>query len=294
MSTKNYLAKRPEIVWVMAATCAFAIANVYYNQPLLAVIGQSFHVSVQQVGFIPMLTQIGFATGLLLIIPLGDVMERRQLIVTLSAATACALAAAAISPNLLWLVVSSGVIGVTTNIPMLIVPFAAQLAGSKEQGKVVGIVMGGLLIGILLARTVSGFIAASLGWRAMYWIAAGLMIALAVVVAALLPKSQPSSKLSYYQLMHSLPGLIQRATNIRRDSICCKDFNLWLILLCLVSISALLQDNSLSPFVPLCAGSHSKAPSVARILHHRRDVVWGIQCLLGHAGIFAGKATLSL
>lgn len=219
MSTKNYLAKRPEIVWVMAATCAFAIANVYYNQPLLAVIGQSFHVSVQQVGFIPMLTQIGFATGLLLIIPLGDVMERRQLIVTLSAATACALAAAAISPNLLWLVVSSGVIGVTTNIPMLIVPFAAQLAGSKEQGKVVGIVMGGLLIGILLARTVSGFIAASLGWRAMYWIAAGLMIALAVVVAALLPKSQPSSKLSYYQLMRSLPGLIQRHPVLRESSI---------------------------------------------------------------------------
>lgn len=218
MSVKNHSIIRHSTIWIMAITCAIAVANVYYNQPLLAMIGNSFHVSVRQVGFIPMLTQIGFATGLLLIVPLGDMMERRRLIVAMLTATACALTAAAMSPNIVWLIVAHLAIGVTTIVPMLVIPFAASLAGPKERGKVVGSVMSGLLIGILLARTMSGFIGATLGWRAMYWIAAGLMIALAVVVAMLLPKSKPSSMMSYQRLMRSLPSLIQRHAVLRESS----------------------------------------------------------------------------
>ncbi len=219
MSNQNHSAIRRDTVGIMATTCAIAVANVYYNQPLLAIIGQSFHISVRQVGFIPMLTQIGFGVGLLLIVPLGDMMERRQLIVTMLAATTCALVAAAMSPNIVWLVVAHLAIGLTTIVPMLVIPFAAQLAGPKERGKVVGNVMSGLLIGILLARTVSGFIGATLGWRPMYWVAAGLMIVLAVVVAMLLPKSRPNSKMSYQKLMQSLPGLIQGQPVLRESSL---------------------------------------------------------------------------
>lgn len=219
MSNQNHSAIRRDTVGIMATTCAIAVANVYYNQPLLAIIGQSFHVSVRQVGFIPMLTQIGFGVGLLLIVPLGDIMERRRLIVTMLAATTCALVAAAMSPNIVWLVVAHLAIGLTTIVPMLVIPFAAQLAGPKDRGKVVGNLMSGLLIGILLARTVSGFIGATLGWRATYWVAAGLMIVLAVVVAMLLPKSRPNSKMSYQKLMQSLPGLIQGQPVLRESSL---------------------------------------------------------------------------
>jgi len=210
---------RRSIVWMMAVTSGAAVANLYYNQPLLAVIAQSFHVSAHQVGFIPMLTQLGYALGLLLFVPLGDLMERRRLIVTMLVATALAMGVAAVSPNITWLVVASLVIGMTTIVAQLIVPFAAQLAKPGDRGKVVGTVMSGVLIGILLARTVSGFVGASFGWRAMYWIASGLMIVFAVGLAVLLPKSQPSLTMSYRQLMQSLSGLIREQPVLREASI---------------------------------------------------------------------------
>jgi len=209
---------RRNTVWVMAITSAIAVANLYYNQPLLAQMGRSFHASAHQVGFIPMLTQIGYAVGMFLFVPLGDMMEPRRLIVAMLAATACALATAAVSQNLVWLAVASLAIGITTIVPQLIVPFAAYLAKPGERGKVVGNVMSGLFIGILLARTVSGFIGASLGWRAMYWIAAGLMSALTVAVLRLLPKSQPPLTVSYRQLMQSLLGLIREQPVLREAS----------------------------------------------------------------------------
>src|SRR5919199_796322 len=200
---KNHFPMRRDTVWVMAIICAFAVANLYYNQPLLAQIGQSFQVSAQQAGFIPMFTQIGYAVGMFLFVPLGDLMERRKLIVTMLAATACALLAAAVSPSLTWLVVASLVIGMTTIVAQLIIPFAAQLSLPQERGKVVGTVMSGLFIGILLARTVSGFIGARFGWQGMYWIAGGLMIVLACGASMLLPYCQPQIKMSYGRLMQS-------------------------------------------------------------------------------------------
>jgi len=207
------------IIWIMAVTSAAAVANLYYNQPLLAVIAQSFHASAHQVGFIPMLTQLGYAVGLLLFVPLGDLMERRRLIATMLATTAIALAAAAMSPSLAWLVVASLVIGITTIVAQLIVPFAAQLAKPGDRGKVVGTVMSGVLIGILLARTVSGFVGASFGWRTVYWLASGLMIVFAVALFFLLPKSQPSLTMSYRELMQSLWGLIRDQPVLREASI---------------------------------------------------------------------------
>lgn len=209
---------RRSIVWIMAVTSGAAVANLYYNQPLLAVIAQSFHASAHQVGLIPMLTQLGYALGLLLFVPLGDLMERRRLIVTMLTATALAMGVAAVSVNITWLVVASLVIGMTTIVAQLIVPFAAQLAKPGDRGKVVGTVMSGVLIGILLARTVSGFIGAHFGWRAMYWIASGLMIVFAVGLAVLLPNSQPSLTMSYRQLMQSLWGLIREQPVLREAS----------------------------------------------------------------------------
>ncbi len=206
-------------VWMMAITSGAAVANLYYNQPLLAVIAQSLHTPARETGFIPILTQIGYALGIFLFVPLGDLMERRRLIVTMLTATALALGAAAVSPNITWLLIASLIIGITTIAPQIIIPFAAQLAQPQERGKVVGTVMSGLLIGVLLARTVSGFVGAYLGWRAMYWIASGFMLVLAVALLRLLPVSQPSLKMPYRQLMRSLLKLIQKQPVLQEASL---------------------------------------------------------------------------
>jgi len=198
------------LVWVMAITSGAAAANLYYNQPLLAIIAQDLHASAPEVGFIPMCTQIGYAVGIFLLVPLGDLRERRRLILTMLAITSIALAIAAVSPGIIWLLIASLAIGITTITAQLIVPFASQMAKPQERGKIVGVIMSGLLIGILLARTISGFVGANLGWRAMYWLASGLMVVLAIVLSRLLPRSQPSLRISYLSLMRSLFKLMQQ------------------------------------------------------------------------------------
>ncbi len=199
---------RSETIWIMAITGGAGVANLYYNQPLLELIQQKLHASTHIVGLIPMLTQIGYALGILFIVPLGDLIEKRKLIVTMLGLTTLALIAAAVSPNLTWLLVASLAIGIATITPQLIVPFAAQLAKPQNRGKVVGMIMSGLFIGILLARTVSGFVGASLGWRAIYWLASVMMIVLAVILSKLLPMSKPSLGITYFDLMKSLLRLM--------------------------------------------------------------------------------------
>ena len=198
------------LIWMMAIASGAAAANLYYNQPLLAIVAQSFQTSEHSVGLIPMLTQIGYAIGIFLLVPLGDLVERRRLILTMLVATAFALGVAALAPNFTWLVGASLAIGMTTIVAQLIVPFAANLASPQARGKVVGMVMSGLLIGVLLARTVSGFVGANFGWRSMYWIASLLMILLALALSKLLPKSQPTLRVPYLKLMQSLFELIRQ------------------------------------------------------------------------------------
>ncbi len=204
---------------IMAIAGGITVANLYYNQPLLTLIAKDFNTSASAVSLIPTLTQVGYALGILLLVPMGDLLERRRLIVIMMGLTAVALALAAVSPSLTWLVVASLAIGVTTIAAQVIVPFATQLVKPHKRGKAVGTMMSGLLIGILLARTVSGFVGASLGWRAMYWIASGLMLMLAVVMAKVLPLSQPSLQTSYIRLMRSLIHLMQTQPRLQQASL---------------------------------------------------------------------------
>ncbi len=203
----------------MAIACGITVANLYYNQPLLALLAREFHTSARAVGLIPTLTQVGYALGILLLVPLGDLLERRRLIVTMMGLTAVALALAAASPGLTWLIALSFAIGLTTIAAQIIIPFATQLVDPHERGKAVGMVMSGLFIGILLARTVSGFVGVTLGWRAMYWLASGLMLTLAGVTAKVLPRSQPSLQLSYGRLMRSLLHLMRTQPRLRQASL---------------------------------------------------------------------------
>ncbi|HCI80608.1 MAG TPA: MFS transporter [Ktedonobacter sp.] len=209
----------PRLVWVLAISCAISVANLYYIQPLLADIKLSFGASEAAVGIVATLTQVGYALGLLLIIPLGDAFNRRSLTVIMLGIVTISLIATALAPTLLFLAIASFVLGFTTVVPQILIPFAATLAHPQERGRVVGIVMSGLLIGILLARTLSGFVAAHFGWRAIYWVAAAMMIALLFVLRFMLPTEEPHEHLSYAHLLRSMWGLIRTEPILRETSL---------------------------------------------------------------------------
>src|SRR3954463_1295158 len=210
---KNNTKKTPHLtrvhLWVMTIATGMVVANIYYNQPLLADISRDLKVSEAQGGMLAMLTQSGYAAGMLFAVPLGDMLERKKLIMFEFFMTIVALLLAAWAPAIHVLMLASFLIGAFSIIPQLIVPMAAHLSDPGQRGKTIGFVMSGLLIGILLSRTVSGYIGAHLGWRAMFLIAAGLMTILWIALYFLLPKVHPEYSGSYKELMKSLIHLIK-------------------------------------------------------------------------------------
>jgi predicted MFS family arabinose efflux permease len=168
---------------------------------------------------ISMLTQIGYALGMFLFIPLGDIKERRKMITTLLVAVGVSLIGVATAQNLVWLYMASLTLGITAVAPQMIVPLAAQLAPPAERGKVIGNVMSGLLIGILLARTISGFVGELLGWRYMYGIAAAVMFVLAYVLWRKLPISYSGIKIPYGKLIASLGVLVKEQRTLREATL---------------------------------------------------------------------------
>jgi predicted MFS family arabinose efflux permease len=197
------------LIVTMAICTGLIVANIYYCQPLLVLISKSFAIPASKGGRIAFLTQLGYALGLLFFVPLGDKVERRGQIIGLAAAAVGALALAASAPNLAVLEVASVLIGATSVIPQLILPMAAHLAAPSRTGKVIGSIMSGLLIGILLSRTLSGFVGARLGWRGMFWVAAGITGSLLIIIRFFFPVSRPEFKGSYATLMRSLLALIR-------------------------------------------------------------------------------------
>jgi predicted MFS family arabinose efflux permease len=199
----------------MAITAGIGVANLYYNQPLLGDIGRSFHANAHQTGNISMFTQIGYAIGMFFFVPLGDIKERRRLIMILLVLVAFSLVGVATAQNLIWMDVASLAVGITTIVPQIMIPLAATLAPPKEQGKVIGTVLSGLLFGILLARTVSGLIGGYFGWRFMFWIASGLMLLLAIILRLFLPKNNPDTRITYSQLFFSIFQLVKKHATLR-------------------------------------------------------------------------------
>ncbi|WP_437604250.1 MFS transporter [Sorangium sp. So ce590] len=206
------------LVWLMAAASGATVANLYYNQPLLGDIGRELGASGGSLGLVPTMTQVGYAAGMLLLVPLGDSHERRRLIVVMAALASLALLGAALAPDLPWLIAASFAVGITSVVPQLLLPFAAQLAPDEQRGRVVGMVMSGLLIGILLSRTVAGFVGTQLGWRAMFWVAAGLMLAQGPILRLALPAQPPVAAMSYPELLRSLGRLARTEPVLRLHS----------------------------------------------------------------------------
>jgi predicted MFS family arabinose efflux permease len=215
-------------LWVMTIATGLVVANIYYNQPLLADITKDFGVSQAQGGTIAMLTQVGYAAGMLFMVPLGDMLRRKRLIMVIFMLAIIALLMAAWAPSIHILMLSSFLIGTFSIIPQLLVPMAAHLAAPEQRGKTIGFVMSGLLIGILLSRTVSGYVGAHFGWRAMFLIAAALMTVLWVALYFLLPEVNADYKGHYGLLMKSMLQLIKEEPQLRvaaiRGALCFATF----------------------------------------------------------------------
>jgi predicted MFS family arabinose efflux permease len=191
------------LVGLLASGAGLAVAALYYSQPMLGELGADIGASARQIGLVPTLTQLGYATGIFLLAPMGDRYDRRRIILAKAAALVVALlaAGAASSVALLWL--ASLAVGLAATLAQDIVPAAATLAPEAQRGKVVGTVMTGLLMGILLSRVVSGFVASHFGWRTMFVAAAVSLAAFAAVAARALPRFRPTTHLHYPALLAS-------------------------------------------------------------------------------------------
>ena len=179
------------VMLVLAFACGASVANLYYAQPLLGLIRQTFGVSSGTSALVVTVTQVGYALGLALLLPLGDLLENRKLSSRTLVVTAVALAVAAVAPGFGVFLVALALVGVTSVVAQVLIPLAAHLAPAQSRGKYVGQVTSGLLLGIMLARSVASLAAAAWGWRSIYAISAVVMLATALALVRLLPRRQP-------------------------------------------------------------------------------------------------------
>ena len=198
----------------LAFMAGATVANLYYSQPLLAQIATSFQITPDRAGLVTVATQIGYAAGLLFIVPLGDGREKKRLIVTTTALISGTLLLVAFSPDFSILLAACLLMGLVTTVPQLLVPYTANLAASARRGRAVGFVMSGLLVGIILSRALSGF-GAFLGWRVIYAIAAGAMALCAALAARLLPRQPPAGPATHKALLLSLVALWRQEPVLR-------------------------------------------------------------------------------
>jgi predicted MFS family arabinose efflux permease len=207
------------LIGLLAAGAGLAVAALYYSQPMLGELGADIGASAGQIGLVPTLTQLGYAAGIFLLAPLGDRFDRRRIILAKAAALVVALLGAGVAPSVgpLWL--ASLAIGLAATMAQDIVPAAATIAPEAQRGRIVGMVMTGLLMGILLSRVISGVVASHWGWRTMF-VAAGVSIAAFLAVAArALPRFKPTTKLDYTALLASSARLWRRHGALRRAAL---------------------------------------------------------------------------
>lgn len=207
------------LLLLLATIAGVSVANIYYNQPLLDGFRKSFPHSAAWIGAVPSMTQLGYAAGMLLLAPLGDRFDRRKLILLQIGGMCVALLFAAAAPNLIVLLFASLAIGILATIAQQAVPFSAELAPASRRGHAVGTVMSGLLLGILLARTLAGFVGEYFGWRAVFGASIVALIALAAVIIWKLPHSKPTSTLSYGKLIGSMSHLVIELRGLREASV---------------------------------------------------------------------------
>ena len=213
--TKTTQGLSPALILLMSVATGLAVASNYYAQPLLDTIARAFNLSASSAGFIVTAAQLGYAAGLLFLVPLGDMFERRMLIVSMTLLAAGGMLITASSQSLTMMIIGTALTGLFSVVAQILVPLAATLASPEKRGKVVGTIMSGLLLGILLARTVAGLLASLGGWRTVYWVASILMVVMALALWRGLPKVKQENHLNYPQLLASVFSLFTQDKLLR-------------------------------------------------------------------------------
>lgn len=204
----------------MAVSAAIIVANINYIQPIEADIARQFNLANAVVGAVAMLTQLGYAFGLLLIVPMGDIMNRRTLILRLLALAILSALLAFIAPNIWLYAIASLLIGITSVAPQVIIPYAGYLAPRGQRGRVLGNVLSGLLVGVLLSRTVSGVLASVMPWQNVYLFAAVMIALLGIVLVKKLPRDPVTTHTTNYRTMiKTVPQLIKKYPVLRASAV---------------------------------------------------------------------------
>lgn len=208
----------PALRYLIPIGCGVVVANLYYCQPLLGEFARDFNISEDAASVINICSQLGYGLGLFFIVPLGDKIPRRKLLMAMHLLAAITLLGMALSTGIGGLYVFSVLIGIMTTACQVFIPLAAHLASDEERGKIIGMAMGGLLTGILLSRTLSGIVAEYWGWESMYYIAAGFMVIMTALIWKYIPSEKPGFTGPYGQLMRSLFDLFKTQPVIRESA----------------------------------------------------------------------------
>jgi predicted MFS family arabinose efflux permease len=203
----------------LGLACAVGVSTMYYNQPLLGEMGRTYRASAGHTGFVAVATQVGYALGLLCFVPLGDVLERRALMMRMYAAVSVALVLTALTPTLAWLLAASVVIGALASVTHVALPIAPDLVSHEQRGRAIGIVMTGLLLGILLARTFAGWVSRIHGWRYVFVVAGVLNAIFVPLLYRVMPKLPPKQNLRYSEAMRSLWTLFRSQPLLRESCV---------------------------------------------------------------------------
>lgn len=245
------------LLWMLAIISGISVANLYYNQPLLNVMSGDLQVSEFTANLIPMTTQIGYALGLLFIIPLGDLYKRRNIIIVNFLLLALSLFSIACSPSIYFILIASLITGICSVMPQIFIPIASQFSKPENKGRNVGMMVSGLLTGILGSRVISGIIGEYWGWRTMYYIAAFLMLLCIFVVLRILPDMPSNFKGTYRALMQSLFTLFRSNATLRlvavRAAFCFGSFlTLWACLAFKLGGEPFYAGNNVIGMLGLC------------------------------------------
>jgi predicted MFS family arabinose efflux permease len=290
------------LVVLLAAACGLTVANNYYVQPLLHAISGAFGVGPGAAGLLVTLVQLGYVLGLVFVVPLGDLLDRRRIVPGILVVTALALGVAAAAPNLGILATAIVVVGLTSVVAQMLVPLVATLAGPEHRGELVGSVMTGLMLGTMLSRTFAGLLAQVAGWRSVFAVAALAMVVLAVVLARDLPAVRPPTSLGYGQLLRSVGSLLLHEPVLRRrtlyGAIAFALFNLfWTTLAFLLADPPFhFGEAAIGLFALAAAPAPLAAPRAGRLADRGHTQVLSIACLaviaVGFGFALAGSASL--
>ncbi|MCM2292789.1 MFS transporter [Allorhizobium sp. BGMRC 0089] len=209
----------PLLTFIFALSCGLVAANLYYSQPLAGLIASDLHLTPAATGLIVTLTQIGYCLGLILLVPLGDLMESRRLIIAMLVIAAVALWSASLATTAFLFLLACLAIGLVSTVAQVLVPFAASMASEEKRGRVVGNVMSGLLCGIMLARPVASFVAEASNWEMIYRLSAIAMIGLVALTAVSLPRRKPHGQMGYAQLLHSMAHIARTNHVLQRRAL---------------------------------------------------------------------------